>query len=149
MRSKKALPPTYLYASIVVMVALHLLYPGAHIIPTPWNFLGSVPFVLGLVINVLADRAFKKHGTTVKPFAESTHLVTTGMFRFSRNPMYLGFVLVLIGIAVLMGSLTPYAVIAVFAILMDVTFIRVEERMLEKAFGESWLQYKRKVRRWI
>jgi len=63
--------------------------------------------------------------------------------------MYLGFMLILAGIAVFMGSLTPYAVVVVFAVLMEVVFIRVEERMLEQKFGEAWLAYKAKVRRWI
>ena len=63
--------------------------------------------------------------------------------------MYLGFVLVLLGVAVLMGSWTPYVVAVVFAVLTDVLFIRVEERMLEKTFGEAWREYKRKARRWV
>jgi protein-S-isoprenylcysteine O-methyltransferase Ste14 len=63
--------------------------------------------------------------------------------------MYLGFVLILLGIAVFVGSLTPYAVIIAFAILMEVVFIRVEERMLQEKFGQAWQVYKKKVRRWI
>jgi protein-S-isoprenylcysteine O-methyltransferase Ste14 len=58
-------------------------------------------------------------------------------------------VLILIGIAVLMGSLTPYSVIFVFVVLMEIVFIRVEERMLEEKFGGAWSAYKGKVRRWI
>jgi len=131
------------------MVAFHFLLPVAKVIAIPWNFLGAIPLILGLVMNLIADRAFKKHETTVKPFEETTTLITSGVFQNSRNPMYFGFVLILIGIAVLMGSLTPYAVIVVFAILMDIVFIRVEERMLEEKFGEDWLGYKKKVRRWI
>ncbi|MBW1910265.1 MAG: isoprenylcysteine carboxylmethyltransferase family protein [Deltaproteobacteria bacterium] len=105
--------------------------------------------VIGIILNLVADGVFKKLGTTVKPFEESTALITTGVFRISRHPMYVGMVLILIGIAVLMGSLTPYAVIPVFAVLMEVVFIRVEERMLEEKFSEAWLVYKEKVRRWI
>jgi len=114
-----------------------------------WNLLGVVPLVIGIILNLVADGVFKKLGTTVKPFEESTALITTGVFRISRHPMYVGMVLILIGIAVLMGSLTPYAVIPVFAVLMEVVFIRVEERMLEEKFSEAWLVYKEKVRRWI
>jgi protein-S-isoprenylcysteine O-methyltransferase Ste14 len=63
--------------------------------------------------------------------------------------MYLGMVLILLGIAVLMGSLTPYAIVVVFTVLMDMIFIRVEEKMLEEKFGKVWLEYAQKVRRWV
>ena len=149
MKRKKILPPACLFVSILAMVALHFLFPVLKIIPFPWNLLGSIPVALGLASNLIADREFKKHKTTVKPFKESTTLITSGVFRVSRNPMYVGFVLILIGIATFMGSLTPYVVVPVFAILTDAVFIRAEERRLEGAFGESWLQYKKSVRRWI
>jgi protein-S-isoprenylcysteine O-methyltransferase Ste14 len=146
---KRALPPTYIFLSLVVMVALHFLFPVSKVITFSWNLLGIIPFLLGLTTNLIADSAFKKHETTVKPFKKSTSLITNGVFRICRHPMYLGFVLIFIGIAVFMGSLTPFAVVVVFAILMDVVFIRVEEKMLEETFGEAWLEYKKKVRRWI
>ena len=63
--------------------------------------------------------------------------------------MYAGMVLILIGIAILMGSLTPYVVIPVFVVLMEIVFIRVEERMLGEKFGGAWSAYREKVRRWI
>jgi protein-S-isoprenylcysteine O-methyltransferase Ste14 len=131
------------------MGVLHFLFPVVKIIPFPWNLLAAIPFALGLALNLLADRAFKKHGTTVKPFEESAVLLTTGVFRISRNPMYLGFVLILVGIATLMGSLTPWAIIPILFILMDVLFITAEEKMLEHTFGDRWLEYKKSVRRWI
>jgi protein-S-isoprenylcysteine O-methyltransferase Ste14 len=146
---KKTLPPTYLFISILIMTVLHLLLPVLKIIPFPWNLLGLMPLALGLASSLIADGAFKKHGTTVRPFEQPTTLVTNGVFRVSRNPMYLGFVLILIGIAILMGSLTPYPVIPVFAAVIDRVFIVNEEKMLHTAFGENWLDYKNKVRRWI
>ena len=148
-KRKRILPPTYLFVSILVMVTLHFLFPISKIIPFPWNLLGAILIALGLAANLIADRAFKKHKTTVKPFEVSTVLITYGIFRITRNPMYLGFVLILIGISIFMGSLTPYVVIPVFAVLMDVVFIRGEQKMLEETFGESWLDYKQKVGRWI
>ena len=149
MKRKRILPPTYLFVSILVMAALHFLFPISKIIPFPWNLLGAIPFALGLAANLIADRAFKKHKTIVNPFETSTVLITCGIFRITRNPMYLGFVLILIGISIFMGSLTPYVVIPVFAVLMDVVFIRGEQKMLEGTFGERWLDYNHKVRRWI
>jgi protein-S-isoprenylcysteine O-methyltransferase Ste14 len=146
---KNKFPPAFLFSTIVIMIALHLLLPGSQIIRAPWRYLGLIPFVLGNVLNALADQAFKQHETTVKPFAESTYLVTYGVFRLSRNPMYLGFVLILVGIAVLLGSLTPWIGVIVFPFLMQYRFIRIEETMLEARFGSTWLEYKQRVRRWF
>lgn len=149
MFNKNILPPTYLFLSLAVIVALHILFPVAKVVAYPWNFLGSIPLAFGVVINIISDRAFKKYNTTVKPFEESTTLITSGVFRISRHPMYLGMVLILIGVAVLMRSLTPFLVIPVFALLMELVFIKIEERMLQEKFGKAWLEYKQKVRRWI
>jgi protein-S-isoprenylcysteine O-methyltransferase Ste14 len=149
MKGKEVLPPTYLWVAIAIMLVLHFLFPVTKIIPWPWNLLGLIPLACGIALNLIADNAFRKVETTVKPFQESTALVTRGVFRISRHPMYLGFVLAVIGIAVLLGSLAPYFVIPVFALLMDRVFIQVEERMLEGVFGQAWLEYKAQVRRWI
>lgn len=149
MKKSGPLPPTYLFVSIVVMLALHFLAPGMKLVPFPWRLLGIVPFLIGIVLNLSADQAFKEHETTVKPFETPSALVTQGVFRITRNPMYVGFVLLLLGIAVGLGALVPFAVIPVFAVLMDVVFIKEEERALQEEFGDAWQAYKSSVRRWI
>ena len=149
MKPMKIMPTTYLLLAMLVMIATHFLFPGLLIIPPLWNLLGLIPLVMGVVINLVADGAFHKANTTVKPFEESSVLVTDGIFRISRNPMYLGFVLTLIGIAILLRSLTPYVVILAFAIWIQSRFITVEERMLAKKFGTEWQMYKRSTRRWL
>ena len=149
MEDKKVLPPTYLLVAIVLMLALHFLLPVYKIVPMPWNVLGVIPLACGIALNLVADRAFHQAQTTVKPFEQSAALITSGVFRITRNPMYLGYILILVGVALIVRSLTPYAVIPVFAILMDRVFIRVEEQMLEENFGQSWLEYAKKVRRWL
>jgi protein-S-isoprenylcysteine O-methyltransferase Ste14 len=111
--------------------------------------MGVVPQGVGMAIILIAANAFAKVNTTIRPFEESVCLVTDGLFRVSRNPIYLGVVLTLLGTAVLMGSLTPYAVVLLFFKLMDVVFVRTEERMLEDRFGEAYVAYKQQVRRWI
>jgi len=63
--------------------------------------------------------------------------------------MYLGFVLILVGIAILLGTSSPFVIIPIFAILMDRIFIQVEEKMLEEKFEERWSNYCHQVRRWI
>lgn len=149
MKAKKIMPTTYLLIAIVAMITLHFLFPAMRIVPPIWNLLGIIPIALGVIINLIADKAFHRANTAVKPFEESSALVTSGAFRITRNPMYLGFVLILIGIAVLMRSLTPYLVIIAFAILIDRMYITVEERMLAEKFGPDWIAYKEKTRRWL
>jgi protein-S-isoprenylcysteine O-methyltransferase Ste14 len=149
MKNKPILPPIYLLVSILIMIALHFIFPVLKMISFPWNCLGLIPLLLGLVINIITDKTFKKHNTTIKPFQESTALITDGVFSLSRNPMYLGFGFDLLGIVVLMGSLSPYIVVLAFMVLMDIVFVRTEERMLENTFGAGWVEYKKKVRRWI
>lgn len=149
MKDKRVLPPTYLLVAVIIMLVLHFLFPGSMIISSPWNLLGLVPLVCGVVINLIADRAFRLAGTTVKPFEETNALITTGVYRISRHPMYLGFVLILIGLAALVRSLTTWIVIPVFIVVVDYIFIRMEEHMIETKFGRDWSEYKQKVRRWI
>lgn len=149
MKGKNVVPTTYLLIAIIVMIALHFLFPVVMIIPVMWNLLGIIPLALGVIINLIADKTFHEANTTVKPFKESTALITKGAFRTSRHPMYLGFVLILISIAVLVRSLTLYVIVLAFAILMDRMYIRVEERMLAEEFGTEWEEYKQSTRRWL
>lgn len=147
--SKKPLPPTYFFSSLFVMMGLHFWFPLTQIIKGRQKLFGCIPLILGIVLNLLADGAFKKNETTVKPFEESKALVKTGAYSLSRNPMYLGMFLMLLAVATFLGSLTPFAVIPVTMILIQRIFVREEEKMLERQFGDTWQEYKRKVRRWI
>ena len=146
---KKVLPPTYLLVAIILVLLLHFTFPVATFVQVPLNLIGLFPLLIGVALNLIADRDFKRYQTTVKPYEESATLLTEGVYRFSRHPMYLGFVLILLGISLLLGSISPYVVVLIFAILMEIVFIRVEEEMLNETFQEEWRQYKSKVRKWI
>ncbi len=149
MKALKVTPPVYFFLALAIILLLHFLLPGMRVLFFPWNLSGVIPLALGIVMNLVADRSFKKDKTTVKPLEESTALITDGVFRISRHPMYLGFVLILLGIAALMGSLTPYVIVFGFAIFIHIVFVKFEEKKLEETFGEAWLGYKKKVRQWI
>jgi len=149
MKIKKIMPPIWLLISIVVMLAFYFIFPVKLMIPYLWYLHGFIPVILGVAINLSADRAFQQAKTTVKPFEESSALITNGVFRISRNPMYLGFVLILIGIAIFLRSLSPYLVIVLFVTVIDRIYIRAEERMLAKKFGTEWEEYKSSTRRWL
>lgn len=148
-RHKRILPPEYFLFAVALMVLLHIALPVVRWIPWPWNLAGIVPLLIGAALDVAADRQFKRHQTTVKPFQTSTALVTDGVFRFSRNPMYLGMVLILIGIGMFLATLLPFVVVPIFAWWMTVRFIAVEERDLEQHFGKAYSAYRKRVRRWV
>ena len=149
MNNNKVLPPAYLLIAIIVMIGLHFVFPIMTVVSLPWDLLGIVPLVAGVAMNVIASNAFQRAQTTIKPFAESTTLVTSGVYRVSRNPMYLGLVLVQAGIALLLGSASPFIAIPVFIILTERNFIRMEEQGLTQKFGQRWLEYRQQVRRWV
>ena len=142
-------PPAYLALHALVMVGLHFFFPLARWIPSPIHYLGAVPVLLGLALVLNGASLFRRHETTIKPFEESSALVITGPYRLSRNPIYLGMAVSLAGIAVLLGSATPWIAVLVFVWLISALFIRQEEAMLENHFGAQYLEYKARVRRWI
>ncbi|MDH4044265.1 MAG: hypothetical protein OEY20_15245 [Gemmatimonadota bacterium] len=146
---RRVLPPTYFLFALVGMALLHVLWPLGRYLQFPLTLLGLAPLGLGILLNVVADRAFHRHLTTVKPFERSSALVTDFPFSVTRNPMYLGMTLLLLGVALLLGTASPLVLVVVFPMVIDARFVRVEERMLADAFGAEWQQYRARVRRWL
>jgi protein-S-isoprenylcysteine O-methyltransferase Ste14 len=138
-----------LLVAICVMLTLHFLLPMRSVLAFPWTLVGVVPAAAGVALNLFADQALKRAETTVKPFGEPASLVTVGAFGVSRNPMYLGMVLILLGLALFLGTLTPFAVCVAFPFLLRYRFIRVEEKTLAEKFGARLQTYKARVRRWL
>lgn len=100
MTARTVLPPTYLLLGIVTIAALHFLLPVGHILVLPWRLVDLLPLLLGLALNLAADRQFKQAKTTVKPFQRSSALITNGAYRIHRHPMSLGFVLILASVPI-------------------------------------------------
>jgi protein-S-isoprenylcysteine O-methyltransferase Ste14 len=146
---KPIYPPVYFLAAILAMVGLHLLFPVRHLVDYPWRLAGLLPLLAGIAVALLADQSFKRHATTIKPFERSSALVTNGVFRFSRNPMYLSMILILVGVALLLGTLSPWLIVPVLAVILDRLFIAREEQMLGETFGAAYAEYRKRVRRWV
>ena len=143
------LPPSLFLITLSVMALFGTLLPGPAVLADPFSWLGLLPIAAGAGITIASGRRFHRTGTNIKTFDPPTHMVTDGFFRWSRNPMYLGFVLMTLGAAVLMGSLTPLLIAAAFAVICDRWYIRFEERAMQASFGEAYDAYCRRTRRWI
>ena len=141
-------PPTFLLICLLLEVGLHFVLP---VFSIPWIFrpVGLVFVFFGILVNLRADRLFTRGKTTVKPDGTPTAMVTSGPFRYSRHPMYLGFVLILIGVAIMLGSVSALFIPVLMFILLEFIYIPQEEKRMEECFGQEYLEYKKRVRRWI
>ena len=148
-KKRKIIPPVYLFAALLLMWLLQRYFPVQQFIHTPVAYAGVVPVLFGIAMAAVSAGMFLKVDTGLEPFDEATTLVTGGFFRFTRNPMYLGMFLMLFGVAFLLGSLGALMPLLFFVLVIRYNFVAGEERFLEAAFGQQYLDYKSEVRRWI
>ncbi len=116
--------------------------------PFRW-IVGSLLVLAGLALNIAGFVTQRRAGTDPIPFHPTTAIVSHGVYRFSRNPMYLGFGLWTLGTALLMNSVWMLLAVPIGLVLTDRFVIAREERYLERKFGDEYLSYKRRVRRWL
>jgi protein-S-isoprenylcysteine O-methyltransferase Ste14 len=147
------LPTTYLVIAVGVMFGLYFLLPGPRVLFPPYSHLGGLLIVLGVALNIAASNVLTRAQTAVQsldtPPEESSQLLEGSLFRLSRNPIYLGMVLFLVGVAGMLGTVTPFVVIPAFVWLIQSRFVIGEEATLEQRFGDTYRDYKRRVRRWL
>jgi protein-S-isoprenylcysteine O-methyltransferase Ste14 len=145
-------PPIIYLSAIVIGLLLNVVYP------LPWfgQPLAGILFVLGwlmiaafVALNILAIRAMRRAGTTVRPDRGTDHLVTDGPFSFTRNPLYLAGTMLVLGIGLVFGIVWSLLLAILAAFTVQKVTIEWEERHLEARFGETYLDYARRVRRWI
>lgn len=148
MTPPKLLPPHYFALAVIAIAALGIL-DTTSLLPGSWYLIGIIPIAIGAALALWGSKLFATAGTNIIPFTESTTLVTSGAFSFSRNPMYLGMNLALIGLSLLLNAIMPWLVVVGFALLLRHRFVKVEEQLMEATFGEDYLNYKARVRRWI
>ncbi|MGI2855365.1 methyltransferase family protein [Shewanella algae] len=149
---EKKLPPLALLLLFALLLQLTSYYlPSSNLHPTFSLGLAVSLLTAGLVIPLAGVLSFKRHGTTPDPRVpeQSSALVTSGIYRWSRNPMYLGFVLLLLAQAVFLNCLWLLILIALFAAYLQRFQIRPEERAMQQLFGDSYHSYCQRVKRWI
>jgi len=130
-------------------LAAHFLIPTADVISSPYTYLGIPVMLAGLLVSSSASRAFRAAGTSVQLRGETSRLVTDGVFRYSRNPMYLGMLIWLLGLAILLGTLTPFLFPLLVFLLLNTMVVPMEERSLRQRHPTEYAAYERRVRRWL
>lgn len=145
------IPPVALaliFAGVMAAVAYSL--PGAVLLPFK-QVIAILLVLAGITVAVAGVLAFRRHKTTVNPLTpeQSSALVATGIYRVSRNPMYLGFLLILSGWAVFLANIVAVLLLPLFVVYMNRFQILPEEQALAQRFGPSFAVYCQSVRRWL
>ena len=149
-RTRHAIPPfVWFFGSLGAMLLLGALAPGPDVVPDALAWAGAVLACGGLLLNAAASRAFRRQRTTIDPEGQPRVLVDAGVYRWTRNPMYLAGILILSGLFLVLGALTTAVVPPLYALIASRCFIPPEERRLEATFGEAYRSYRARVRRWV
>ena len=146
-------PDGYVVLALAVAVLLEAVLPLPILPPAAWwgplVAIALVPAVAGLGLEIAAARALAGSGTSTRPNDAPAALVTDGVFRWSRNPFYCGILLLLAGIMIAASLDWGMIVLPFTWLALDRLVIPVEERRLERAFGQTYLDYTARTRRWI
>ena len=144
-------PPLYAIAAVVLMWFLNKNCPVLETTQQWPVIVGGLMILVGILIDVLAIVQFRQAKTTINPLRpeSSTSLVTSVFYAHSRNPMYVGLLVCLLGVTLLLRSLTPLLVLPLFVVVVTVFQIIPEEKALSKIFGEEFKHYKENVQRWL
>ena len=147
--SVKIHPPILLLLHLLSAYLLNRFFPLSIEFPNVLSWAGYVLVLIGLALPFSAVIQFMQAKTTVDPHGSVTKIVTNGAYRFTRNPIYLGFVCMLIGFLFIFKSYWGLILSPLFIVLMNVLVINYEEAYLEKKFGEQFTSYTSRVRRWL
>lgn len=143
------IPPRLVMILFILMIAADWLAPIRHLIGMPWNFSGLALMALGFGMALAIARRFKRVDTEINTFKTPRKLQIDGLFGMTRNPIYLGMLLFLIGFALVLGSAVVWFGPAVFFLFANFWYIPHEEKNAAEHFGEPYLEYRKKVRRWL
>lgn len=145
-------PPPLLYLGMILLgwfLDYALQLPEMPLSDRLQYMLGALLVLLGIAVNIPAVLKFKANDENVIPWTGSETIIVSGVYRFTRNPMYLGMSLISLGIAIWAGSYAMVSTALLASVIIDRLVIVREEYYLEKRFGQSYADYKRQVRRWI
>jgi len=142
-------PPVLALLHIIAAFLLAWLIPLPFVVPALFRYIGFALVVTGFLLGLGAALAFRRARTTLDPYHPVSSIVTSGVYGFSRNPIYLGFLLMVIGIPLTSGTYWGIILAPIFTLLCNQLVIEHEEAYLAKKFGQTYLNYKSGVRRWL
>lgn len=142
-------PPILALLHIIAAFLLARLIPLPFIAPLILKYIGFALVVIGFLLGLAAVLTFRRAHTTVDPYHPVSSIVTSGIYGFSRNPIYLGFLLMVIGIPLIGGIYWGMILAPIFILLCNRLVIEHEEAYLGKKFGTTYTDYKSRVRRWL
>ena len=141
-------PPVLYGAALIVALVLHWFGPLPILHALVGRWLGVAPVALGLAVVLWAVHTLRAAGTNVDPLLPTTAIVTTGLFRFSRNPLYVGLTLMYLGLTLVFNTWWGIVLLVPLLLTMHRGVVQREERYLEQKFGEAYRRYRSRVRRY-
>ncbi len=147
----KVIPVVQVIIAVLLMIVFSKLWPELRLNWPAHKQIAIILFSLAIVVGISAIVSFKRHKTTVNPTKPeaSTSVVSSGVYSWSRNPMYLAMLISLISVAYYLQHITALPVILIFIAYMTRFQIIPEEKMLTKIFSQQYLDYQSNVRRWL
>lgn len=143
-------PPLIYLIGLLAGLGLDWLWPAAFFADAAWQYaIGAVVIVVSFMIVIPAFWRFHRAGTNVPTSRPSTTVVTSGPYRYSRNPIYVSMTVLIVGIGITVDSAWILAQLVPVLIVMRYGVIAREEAYLERKFGDEYRRYKASVRRWI
>lgn len=149
MQLVKFRPPRIGMVLVLSATVLHLVLPLSIGIRLASPVAGAVVGMLGFLLMMWSWWIFRKQDIAICPIAPTARLLTSGIYRHSRNPMYVGMVSMLFGLAMVVGTLPFYAAAISYFAVFNFVFCPYEEEKLSATFGQAYLDYKSSVRRWL
>ncbi len=141
-------PPLLAGALLLVTLLLHFMLPEERVVGW-YQVIGLLVVAVGAILSSFAAAIFQARETTKKPWGEPTAFVAQSPYTWTRNPMYLGMTTALFGLAIFFSSIAMLLAPAVFFAVIDRMVIPREEETMERLFGQDYVAYKDRVRRWI
>lgn len=144
-------PPIIAIFIVLIMWFTHNYFPLMTFDFFVFKNIAYLFILAGLILDVKSFLSFRKNKTTVSPLSpqKTSYLVINGFYRYTRNPMYLGMLFILIGSAILFESLSAFLILPLFILVINALQIKPEEKILSSFFGDEYLDYKKKVKRWL
>jgi len=134
---------------LLIALGIDFFFIEPKLIHYPFNMVGIIVVFASMILIMWAILIFKKNETTLLHHDKPSVLVTSGPYRFSRNPIYLGLSLGTLGIAIFIGTIAVFFAPLAFALTINWAYIPQEEKKLEQIFGKTFTDYKNHVRRWL